>query len=177
MRLTGAALLALALGGAGQWRSHAALPVPRTEVAAATLGSDIAVVGGYVASGGSSNEVDVYSPGSDTWRRGPDLPAGVNHAAAAVSRGRLYVLGGYGAERSAFVLDGGSWQTLAMPSPRAAAGAAALRGVVYVVGGVGENGNARAMLAYDTRNNTWRTLPGPSARQHLAVAAARGRHY
>jgi N-acetylneuraminic acid mutarotase len=64
-----------------------------------------------------------------------------------------------------------------MPSPRAAAGAAALRGIVYVAGGVGENGNARAMLAFDTRKNTWRTLPGPSPRQHLAVAAARGRIY
>jgi N-acetylneuraminic acid mutarotase len=177
MRLIGAALIALALGGAEQWRSHAPLPVPRTEVAAAALGADIAVVGGYVASGGSSNEVDLYSTRSDTWRRGPDLPAGVNHAATAVSRGKLYVLGGYGAERSAFVLDGGSWQTLTMPSPRAAAGAAALKGVVYLVGGVGDNGNARAMLAYDTRTGRWRTLPGPSARQHLAAAAARGRIY
>ena len=119
--LTGSAVLALAFAGAEPWRSHAALPVPRTEVAAATVGNEIAVVGGYVASGGSSNEVDLYSPGSDTWRHGPDLPAGVNHAAAAVSRGKLYVLGGYGAERSAFVLDGGAWQTLTMPSPRAAA--------------------------------------------------------
>jgi N-acetylneuraminic acid mutarotase len=169
--------VALALGGAEQWRSHAALPAPRTEVAAATVGDEIAVVGGYVASGGSSNEVDIYSPGSDTWRRGPDLPAGVNHAAAAVSRGKLYVVGGYGAERSAFVLDGGRWQTLTMPSPRAAAGAAALRGVVYVVGGVGDNGNARTMLAYDVRSGRWRALPGPSPRQHLAVAAARGRVY
>jgi N-acetylneuraminic acid mutarotase len=177
MRLIGAALIALALGGAAQWRSHAPLPVPRTEMAAATLGSEIAIVGGYVASGGSSNEVDLYSPGKGLWRRGPDLPAGVNHAAAAVSRGKLYVVGGYGAERSAFVLDGGSWQTLTMPSPRAAAGAAALRGVVYIVGGVGESGNASSMLAYDTRTKTWRTLPGPSPRQHLAVTATRGRIY
>jgi N-acetylneuraminic acid mutarotase len=177
MRLIGAALVALALSGDAQWRSHASLPVPRTEVAAAALGAEIAVVGGYVASGGSSNEVDLYSPSSDSWRRGPDLPAGVNHSAAAVSRGRLYVVGGYGAERSAFVLNGGSWQTLTMPSRRAAAGAAALRGVVYVVGGVADKGNARSMLAYDTRTGRWRTLPGPSPRQHLAVTAAHGRIY
>jgi N-acetylneuraminic acid mutarotase len=177
MRLIGAALAALALAGGAPWRSHAPLPVARTEVAAATYGGEIAIVGGYVASGGSSNEVDLYSPASDTWRRGPDLPAGVNHAAATVARGKLYVVGGYGAERSAFVLDGSAWRTLTMPSPRAAAGAAALRGVVYVVGGVGENGNARTMLAYDTGNGTWRSLPGPSPRQHLAVTATRGRIY
>ena len=171
----GVAVAALAF--AGSWQQHAPLPTPRTEVAAATLGDEIAVVGGYVASGGSSNEVDFYSPVSDSWRRGPDLPAGVNHASAAVSRGMLYVLGGYGAERSAFVLDGGTWATRRLPSPRAAAGAAALRGVVYVVGGVGENGNARSMLAYDTRTGRWRTLPGPQPRQHLAVTAARGRIY
>jgi N-acetylneuraminic acid mutarotase len=48
---------------------------------------------------------------------------------------------------------------------------------VYVVGGVGESGNARSMLAYDTRSGRWRNLPGPRPRQHLAVAATRGRIY
>ena len=33
------------------------------------------------------------------------------------------------------------------------------------------------MLAYDSSTRRWRTLPGPRARQHLAVAAARGRIY
>ena len=176
MRLIGTALLALVLGG-DEWRTHAPLPAPRTEVAAATVGDQIAVVGGLLADGASSKEVDLYSPSSDAWRRGPDLPAGVNHAAAAVARGRMYVLGGYGAARSAFVLVGGRWKTLALPVQRAAAGAAAYRGVVYIVGGVGENGNARSMLAYSTRSGRWRTLPGPRPRQHLAVAAARGRIY
>jgi len=45
------------------------------------------------------------------------------------------------------------------------------------VGGVGESGNASSMLAYDTRTKTWRTLPGPSPRQHLGVTATRGRIY
>src|SRR3954471_10875129 len=149
MLIRAALIVALALAGS-DWTMHAPLPVARTEVAAATLGTEIAVVGGFLENGGSSRRVDFYAPASDTWRSGPDLPAAVNHAAAAVARGRLYVLGGYGAERSAFVLRGNSWQTLSLPSPRAAAAATALRGVVYVVGGVGEGGNARSMLAYDT---------------------------
>jgi N-acetylneuraminic acid mutarotase len=169
-------VVAVALTG-DQWRAHAPLPVPRTEVAAAALGKEIVVVGGFLENGGSSRRVDVYAPSSDTWRSGPDLPAGVNHAAAVVARGRLYVIGGYGAERSAFVLLGSTWQTLSLPAPRAAAGAASLRGTVYVAGGVGGNGNARSMLAYDTRSDRWRTLPGPTPRQHLAVTAARGRIY
>src|SRR5215218_764024 len=134
MKLTCAALLAVVLGG-DQWRTHAPLPVPRTEVAAAPLGREIAVVGGFLENGGSSRRVDFYAPASDGWRSGPELPAAVNHAAAAVARGRLYVLGGYGAERSAFVLDGAGWRTLRLPGSRAAAGAAALNGTVYVVGG------------------------------------------
>jgi N-acetylneuraminic acid mutarotase len=170
------ALVALAALGGG-WSAHAPLPVPRTEVAATTVGREIVVAGGFLENGSSSRRVDFYAPRSDTWRSGPDLPAGVNHAAATVARGRLYVVGGYGAERSAFVLLGDRWQTLSLPAPRAAAGAAALNGTVYVVGGVGEGGNARSMLAYDTISGRWRTLPGPRPRQHLAVAATRGRIY
>ena len=174
--LTGAAFVGLAVAGGG-WSSRAPLPLARTEVAATAFGREIVVVGGFVEGGGSTGRVDLYEPSSDTWRSGPDLPAGVNHASAVVARGRLYVVGGYGAERSAFVLSGNSWKTLSLPSPRAAAGAAAVRGTVYVVGGVGENGNARSMLAYNTRSGRWRTLPGPRPRQHLAVAATRGRIY
>jgi N-acetylneuraminic acid mutarotase len=33
------------------------------------------------------------------------------------------------------------------------------------------------MLAYDTRSGRWRTVRGPTPRQHLAVAATRGRVY
>jgi N-acetylneuraminic acid mutarotase len=176
MKIVWATLIASALA-AGGWQRHAPLPIPRTEVAATTVGREIAVIGGYLADGSSSKEVDLYSPASDTWRRAPDLPAGVNHAAAAVAGGRLYVLGGYGAERSAFAFVNGAWQTTSLPARRAAAGAAALRGIVYVVGGVGGSGNARTMLAYDTRARRWRTLPGPTARQHLAVTATRGRIY
>jgi N-acetylneuraminic acid mutarotase len=176
MLIRAALVVAFALAGSG-WTTHAPLPVARTEVAAATLGREIAVVGGFLENGGSSRRLDFYAPGSNTWRSGPDLPAAVNHASATVARGRLYVAGGYGAERSLFVLAGDRWQTIPMPAPRAAAGAAALRGTVYVVGGVGTGGNARSMLAYDLGTRRWRTLPGPRARQHLAVTAARGRIY
>src|SRR5438093_13417106 len=99
LALVAGVVVALALTG-DQWRVHAPLPVPRTEVAAAALGKEIVVVGGFLEKGGSSHRVDFYAPESDTWRSGPDLPAAVNHAAATVARGALYVLGGYGAERS-----------------------------------------------------------------------------
>jgi N-acetylneuraminic acid mutarotase len=174
-----ATLLALALpalaSAAGGWSTNDPLPVPRTEVAAAVMGGEVFVAGGYLADGRSTTEVDRYLPQADRWFRAPDLPAAVNHAAAASSGGRLYILGGYGAERSAFVFDGARWQTLQLPAARAAAGAAALRGVVYVVGGRGVGGLAKNVLAYD--GTRWRALPGPTPREHLAVTTARGRIY
>jgi N-acetylneuraminic acid mutarotase len=174
-----AALAALALpflaSAAGGWSTNEPLPVPRTEVAAAVLGSEVFVAGGYLADGRSTTEVDRYLPQADRWFPAPELPAAVNHAAAASSGGRLYVIGGNGAARSVFVFDGARWQTTQLPAARVAAGAAALRGVVYVVGGRGVGGLAKNVLAYD--GTRWRVLPGPTPREHLAVTAARGRIY
>ncbi len=159
------------------------MPTPRSEVAAATLGGEIAAVGGFLAGGSSSGEVDLYSPQTDRWRRLPDLPVPVNHAMAAASSGRLYVVGGYGgplrgALRSAFVLERGRWRALPpMPAPRAAGGAAIVGGKLYAVGGVGPAGLARQAFVLDLRRRRWSIIPGPTAREHLAVTAAGGRVY
>jgi N-acetylneuraminic acid mutarotase len=64
-----------------------------------------------------------------------------------------------------------------LPFGRAAAGAAVVNRSIYVAGGVGPNGIARSMLAYDTRLRRWRTLPGPTPREHLGVVALGGRLY
>ena len=178
-------MLAVAVGvahGAG-WSSGAPLPLPRSEVAAATLRSEIAIVGGFEADGGSSARIDVYSPARDSWRRLPDLPAGVNHAAAAAAAGRLYVVGGYsgglvGTLRRAFVFAQGVWRELPrLPAARAAAGAAIVGGKLYVAGGRGPSGLARRMLVFDIARGRWSTVPGPTPREHLAVTAAGGRVY
>jgi N-acetylneuraminic acid mutarotase len=155
------------------------LPVARTEVAAARLGNEIVVVGGYLADGRSTGRVDAYSPQANRWRRLPDLPATVNHAMAASTSRRLYVVGGYGAERRAFVFSGRRWRALrAMPAPRAAAGAAIVRGKLYVVGGVIAPGRlAPRMLVLDLRTGRWSFAPGPSPREHLAVTARGGAVY
>jgi N-acetylneuraminic acid mutarotase len=174
-----AALLAPALVVLA-WQTNAPLPVARTEVAAARHGDSIVVVGGYLADGSTTSRADVYLPWSDTWRRAPDLPVAVNHGAAATLGGRAVVAGGYtdpgGSSRGVYRLDGGRWSSLPpLPFRRAAAGAAALGGTLYVVGGVGPAGLARNALAY--ARGRWRAIPGPTPREHLAVAAAGGRLY
>jgi hypothetical protein len=173
----------LALGGTSSsaenaWRQGAPLPVPRGEVAAATVGRELVVVGGFVASGESSSRVDAYSPARDRWRRLPDLPVAVNHAMAASNGRRLYVVGGYGAPRRAFVLSQGRWRRLPdLLQPRAAAGAAIVGRTLYVVGGIAGSGLARSTLAFDLKRRRWRSLPGPKPREHLGVSALGGRVY
>src|SRR5215208_4744774 len=178
--LVRAALLALALPllPSAAWKTRAPLPLARSEVAAAALGTQVAVVGGFVADGSSSATVDLYRTKTDTWTRAPDLPAPVNHSTAAVVGGRLVVAGGYGAPRSAWVLASGRWRALPrLRAGRGAAGAAVLGGRLYLVGGVGDRGLARNGLEFDLRRRRWRLVAGPTPREHLAVVAAQGRLY
>jgi N-acetylneuraminic acid mutarotase len=176
------ALLVLAALGL-VWRPAAPLPEARSEVAAAALGAEIVVVGGFAPDGRTSARVDAYSPRADRWRRLPDLPVPVNHAMAAAAGARLYVAGGYTTGfrtklRSAFVLERGRWRTLPrMPRVRAAGGAAVVGGKLYVVGGVGPAGLARRMLVLDLATRRWSAAAGPTPREHLAVATAGTRVY
>jgi len=161
------------------WQTAPPMPTARTEVAAARLGSEIVVVGGYLADGTSTGRVDAYSPRSRRWRRLPDLPAKVNHAMAASVDRHLYVVGGYGAERLAFAYFRGRWRALRkLPARRAAAGAAVVGRKLYVVGGVVSPGKlAPRMLVLDLRTGRWDFAPGPRPREHLAVTAAGGAVY
>jgi N-acetylneuraminic acid mutarotase len=165
-----------------EWQPAARLPVARSEVAAAVVGEEIAIIGGFLPDGKSSPRVDAYSPRLDRWRRLPDLPVAVNHAMAAGHEGRLYVVGGYGQDRTrlrtAFVLGNGRWRALPrLPAARAAAGAAVVRDMLVVAGGVGPRGLARESFALDLRSEQWSRLPGPTPREHLGVAALGGRVY
>jgi len=182
----GCAVLALvlapfALAGSVEWEERAPMPLPRTEVAAARVGSEIVVLGGFTIDRGASTRVDAYSPARNTWRRLPDLPVGVHHAMAVGAGGRAYVLGGYTVAglplRTAFVLDRGRWRALPrMPHARAAAGAAVARGKIVVAGGVtaGARRLARNALSFDLRARRWSTVAGPTPREHLAVASLGG---
>jgi N-acetylneuraminic acid mutarotase len=175
----------LLLAAALAWATAAPMPEPRTEVAAAVVRGEIAVVGGLTAGGAPSPRVDLYSPAADRWSRLPDLPAAVHHPLAASDGQRLYVVGGYGnpiggggPTRAAYVFDRGAWHALpGLPEPRAAGGAAVVGGKLYVVGGRGASGLGRHAFAFDLRTRRWRIVPAPTPREHLAVTAAGGRIY
>jgi N-acetylneuraminic acid mutarotase len=184
-------LPAVAAGAGAKWSRGMPLPVARGEVAAALVGGQIYVVGGFVAGGENSPRVDAYSPAAKSWRQIPDLPLPVDHAMAAGYRGTLYVVGGYGPSRSRlttlFAYSGGSWARLTpMPEQRAAGGAVVVNGKLYVVGGTASSTIAgplaasrlaTTMLAYDIAARRWSTLRGATPREHLAVTALGGRIY
>lgn len=157
--------------------------MPRTEVAAAALGREIAVVGGFLRNGRNTGRADAYSPATNRWRRLPDLPVTIDHAMAAGVAGRLYLVGGYGpgsvALSTAFAFNHGRWTPLpAMPAPRAAAGAAIVGGKLYVVGGVEAPGRlAQEAFAFEFQTARWTSIRGPRPREHLGAAALGGRVY
>lgn len=159
------------------------MPLPRTEVVAATVGSEVVVLGGFTLDRGASRRVDAYSPSLDRWRRLPDLPVGIHHAMAVGAGGKLYVLGGYTVAgvplRQLLVLERGAWRRLPrMPFPRAAAGAGVAQGKIVVVAGVGAGGRlARNALSYDVRAARWSVVTGPTPREHLGVASFGGTIY
>jgi N-acetylneuraminic acid mutarotase len=189
MRWLPAALLVVAVvaGAAGaapvQWDTRAPMPLPRTEVAAAAIGREIVVVGGFTIDGGASRRADAYSPARDSWRRLADLPIGVHHAMAVGVAGRAYVLGGYSGTgatlRTAFVLENGAWRALPrMPFPRAAAGVGVSGRRIVVAGGIGDSRRlARTALVFDFRARRWSSAPGPTPREHLGVTSLAGTIY
>src|SRR5688572_584583 len=71
------------VAGELRWRARRPLPVQRSEVAAARLGAEVVVVGGFIQTGQNTARVDAYDTRRNRWRRLPDLPVAVDHAAAA----------------------------------------------------------------------------------------------
>ena len=168
------------------WRRAAPVPTPRTEVAAAAANGEAVVVGGFLADGSTTGRAEAYAPRTNRWRRVADLPAPVNHAAGGAWRGRMLVAGGYSGDgvpsSAAWQLVRGTWQPLpALPEPRAAAAGAVAGNTFYVVGGVTTTPLGRELarnaLALDLTTGRWRTIAGPTPREHLAATAWRGRVY
>lgn len=179
------------------YSTGAIMPSPRSEMAAAAIGSKIYVVGG---SPGTLDTVEVYDVDSDSWISSEELdeddpsatdsvaplPLAVNHAAAAAYDGRLYVVGGYLEGRTPsdklFIYDPSSdaWTEGAdMPTPRAALTANFIDGKLHVTGGTNNQASALDTLErYDPSTNTWEELPPmPAARQHTSSAVVDGKLY
>src|SRR5437868_6920963 len=164
---------------AAGWRRVAAIPPPRSEVAAAVFRGVVYVVGGF----GGGNVVETYVP--DRWSAAPRYPISVDHAmAAGVDTGGtpgLYVFGGnvsgVAVARSFRFFGDQGWREIApMPAPRSQAAAVAIGGRIFVVGGAQGDRLFSPTFVYDTATDRWTTAaPIPTPRDHLAAGAIDGR--
>ena len=162
-------------------------PLARTEVAAAVVGDDIYVVGGFAPPSGESSAV-VTRLRRGKWSRVRQLPVALNHAAAVGYRGRVYVIGGYAspnglAQPVATLLrydpKRNRWDRLpGMPTARAALAVGALGGKLYAAGGADGSKALDTFEIYDVAKRRWSRGPDLSvAREHTGGAVAGGRFY
>lgn len=175
-------------GPAGRWITRAALPIPRSEMAWATVSQGrMHVVGGYGEGAVNRAYHHVYDPGADRWYGAAALPRGANHVAVAAIDGQVYAFGGFieqnrRSDTNAYVYDGAAdaWTAIApLPRPRGAAAAVVLNGAVHLIGGASEPASERASVGwhevYDPAADRWSARkPLPGARDHVGCVAHNG---
>jgi hypothetical protein len=188
---SGAATLLDAPMTISQQRYPKAPTVLLSECAAARLGDQILVAGGYTQ---IKNRPDIdpepftemlaFLPASGTFEANPPpgLPEGSERAspASAVVGSDWYLLGGWNGNGPSGLVHrftGGTWQAkAAMPTPRAHATAVVVGGKIWVIGGEERNDvPSRAVEVYDPATDTW-TLRAPlrTARVRPAAGAVEG---
>lgn len=169
----------------------AELPVPRTEVAAATLDGRIVVAGGLTLDGAASDRADIYDPAANRWEPAPALPLGLHHSGMATLGDRVYVAGGYTNRAGqdwvaqSRVLSLGRDERAWREEPALAAGArgglalAAAGGRLVAVGGTDATGRFLARTEVLTPGQrAWTAGPDMTEpRDHLAAAGSGGRIY
>jgi N-acetylneuraminic acid mutarotase len=168
----------------GRWIQRAALPLPRSEMAWATVLADrMHLVGGYGEQRVDRAYHHVYDPQNDRWLNAKPLPLGANHVGVTVLDGKLYAIGGFTEQnrkphQQCFVYDPGQddWRTLA-PLPQACGSVAcvALDGVLHGIGGaVGDSFASKRSInthwVYEPQTDRWSArAPLPTARDHVAA--------
>jgi len=181
---------------AGSWRTASPAPMKRTEVAAATVGGKIYVVGGFeeprlgnVLNFAITATVEEYDPSTDRWSTKAAMPVGLHHAGIGVVGSRLFIIGGYkqsglsvwGPVATVYVYDpaADAWSERAsMPTARGALSVAVHEGKLYAIGGYEGRANSAAVEVYDPVRDSWTSrAPLPTPRDHLATAAAGGKLY
>jgi N-acetylneuraminic acid mutarotase len=191
-----ASLLAIACGGSGtqafSWSSRAALPVPRTGLAAVSLTGKLYAIGGF--SGSTLARVDQYDPASNSWTRKADLRSARREFAAGAVNGKIYVACGmswsdpnavtYVTTTEEYDPAANSWTERA-PCPIPPAynnvygnvhlGGASANGRLYLVAGTP---SGAALYEFDPVANAWASKASPPfGLGEYAVAELNGQVY
>lgn len=175
-------------GVPGRWVARADMPIPRSEMAWATVWAGrMHVVGGYGEGRVNRAYHTVYDPATDAWLDAAPLPRGANHVAVAADAGRVYALGGFieqnrRCDDKAFAYETAEdrWREIApLPRPRGAAAAVVLGGRIHLIGGATDPAPERASIGwhevYDPVADRWEMRrPLPGARDHVGCVAHEG---
>ena len=174
--------------GSDSWGALTPSPLERTEVGAARIGDRVYVVGGYIASGGTTGRLVRYDISEDRWTELRPLPIEVNHPGVTAAGGRLYVhggnlpAGGQGEPKSRRLYRydpaGKRWRRLPdAPTARAAHAFVAIGAKLYAAGGYSEHDfQLRKLEVYDTERRRWQRGPAmPTGRNHVGATVLGGR--
>ncbi len=194
-----------AVAADGKWASLAPFPDPAEEPVGAASGGKLYVMGGIKPVWQPTGLVHVYDPQTNAWTRLKPMPQPSHHTAIAELDGKIYLFGGFLLPESgppAWVPINNAWRydpatdtwtALApMPTKRGAAAAVAAGGRIYVIGGAAQSQgdpspsvhpsrshrSLPTIEEYDPATNTWRSRTDmPTARNHVAVGAVKGKIY
>jgi N-acetylneuraminic acid mutarotase len=174
----------------GRWVARAPLPLPRSEMAWATvLDNKMHIVGGYGEQRVDRPYHHAYDPAADRWLTAPLLPRGANHVGVTVLGGKLYAIGGHldqnrRPDALCFVLEGETWRPIApLPKAAGAIGCVATGNVLHAVGGAVGDTNAAKLsldwhLVYDPKADAWTPrAPLPTGRDHIGIVETGGLIY
>jgi hypothetical protein len=182
----------------GSWTTGPSLPVGRSEVSVAALGSRVYVVGGYAPAGShptvleasghadvDSRLCEVFDTAAGAWSECSPLPRGMNHIGLVAFGGKLYAFGGFVKQnrdsvRDANVYDPATnrWSAIA-PIPRVlgSVSVAVVNGKIHLVGGRDIH-SVEAHYVYDPVADSYgEAALLPVGRDHLGLAEYNGRLY
>ncbi len=167
-----------------RWHTRARLPTPRTDLAVVAYDGLIYAIGG-VNSEGTTAQVEVYDPQTNTWSACRAKPTAVGFISAAIIEGKIYVPGGIAADRTpqdALEIYDPATDTWArgasLPTPLGAYGLVALEDKLYLFGGSDGVHYADTVWLYDPATDRWSSPTTlDRARGFLDAAIVEGRIY
>ncbi|MBS0169568.1 MAG: hypothetical protein JSR62_04380 [Nitrospira sp.] len=207
MTVMSAALLlpSIETQAAGEWIKRAPFPEPSEELVGGAAGGKLYVFGGLGPGWIPQGFVYEYDETIDKWTKKRPMQVPAHHVAFCELNGKFYAFGGFVPPESgppawvptnhAWEYDPStdSWKALApMPTKRGSAVAAAVNGKLYVIGGAAMHPGSKepalqptrphrsvdTVEEYDPATNTWSARASmPTARNHAAVGAVRGKIY
>lgn len=190
--------VALPVSSEGTWTTLSPVPVGGTlqeHTTVAINDSLLAVVGGLVEGGNTTDNVLLYDIPSDTWTQASPLPVPLNHPNVVAFEEKIYVFGGLGGEsgwppvRDTFRYDpeADQWEELEPireGSERGSAITAVHGDKVFLAGGIpgGAGDTVDDVSIFDLESGEWLEVPDearhiPAPRDHGGGAIIQGRFY